>query len=130
MANAAISSTKSAMSHIYTFIDSDMDMQPTIRPVVDLSDVKAGADAVGGMFSANPSLGILANVRSINSSMNRRLQNGANEEVVSAIKDLKKTINNRPGDTYTFGDFTYSEGGEVDAAVKQLVRAIRVGRRT
>ena len=130
LGDSATQSISGSIAAIAASIDSDMDMQPTIRPVVDLSEVKAGADEVGGMFSGNPSVGLLANVQSINSSMNRRVQNGSNAEVVSAIKDLKKSINNRPGDTYTFGNFTYGDGTEVESAVKQLVRAIRVERRT
>jgi hypothetical protein len=120
----------SAIAAIATGIDSDMDMQPTIRPVVDLSNVRAGADAVSGMFSGTPSVGLLSNVRSINTMMNRRNQNGVNDDVVSAIKDLKKTIGDSSGDSYTFGNITYGDDSAVSDAVHDLVRAIRVERRT
>ena len=39
-----------ALSQVSDVIDADMDMNPTIRPVVDLSDVKAGSKQLNGMF--------------------------------------------------------------------------------
>jgi hypothetical protein len=119
-----------AISRIVDFINSDMDVQPTIRPVLDLSNVRAGAGAIGGLFDRTPSVGVLSNVRSINGLMNRRHQNGTTEEVISAIKDLKKTIGDVTRDTYTFGDITYGEDSAISAAVGDLVRAIRMEGRT
>lgn len=130
LGSTTTSAISSAISAIAAGIDSDMDMQPTIRPVIDLSEVRAGAAAVNGMFTATPSVGLLANVRSINTMMNRRNQNGVNDDVVSAINDLKKTLGETSGDTYTFGNITYGDDSAVSKAVGDLVRAIRTERRT
>ena len=130
MADTAINSTKRAITRLASVINSDIDTQPTIRPVIDLSNVKDGVGAINGMFNASPSMGLLSNVRSINTMMNRRNQNGVNDDVVSAINDLKKTIGDTSGDTYSFGDVIYDDGSNVSEAVRSLVRAIRVERRT
>ena len=117
-----------AIAKISDVIDSDIDTQPTIRPVLDLSGVAAGAGRINGMFDMNPSVGVMANVRSISASMNSR-QNGE-IDVVSAIKDLGKQIGNNSGDTYTINGVTYDDGSNISNAVKELVRAARIERRT
>lgn len=127
MADAAIDSTKSAISRIADVMQMDMDTQPTIRPVVDLSNVEEGARSVGELFNIDPSMNMLNNVGTITTMMSRR-QNGS-DDVVNAIKDLSNKLDNRSGDTYNFGDFTYSNGSEVSEAIQTLVRAARIERR-
>ena len=118
-----------AMSRIQRVIDNDIDSQPTIRPVLDLSNVTNGANAISGMLSMNPSIGAVSNIRAISTSMNRRIQNGTNNDVVSAIKDLGSRMGNSSGDTYQINGITYSSDSDVADAIKTLVRAARVERR-
>ena len=118
-----------AMSRIQRVIDNDIDSQPTIRPVLDLSNVTNGANAISGMLSMNPSIGAVSNIRAISTSMNRRIQNGTNNDVVSAIKDLGSRMGNTSGDTYQINGITYSSDSDVADAIKTLVRAARVERR-
>ena len=128
MGERAIGSISSAISAITDLVDSDIDTQPTIRPVVDLSNVSAGAGAINGMFEMTPSVGVLSNVRSISSMMNGR-QNGSND-VVSAINDLKKTLGDSATNIYNVNGVTYDDGSNVSDAVKSLVRAAKVERRS
>lgn len=128
MARTAIDGTKNAIARIASVIDADIETQPTIRPVVDLSNVTASADMVSGMFN-NPSVTMLGNVRSISSMMNNR-QNGSNNDVISAINDLGKKLGKNAGDNYNINGITYDDGTNVSNAVKTLVRAVRVERRT
>lgn len=129
MANSAKSGLSDAMSRINDYIDSDIDMQPVIRPVLDLSNLSSGAGAINGLFGMQPSLGLLANVGSISAMMNGN-QNGDNSDIVSAIKDLKNSLDNASGDTYNFGDFTYDDGSNISGAVRDLMRAAKMERRT
>lgn len=122
MASTAINSTKKAMNRIADAINADIDTQPTIRPVLDLSDVTAGAGMIGNLLNTNPTVGVMANVNAINSSMNRRGQNGINGDVVSAIRDLKDSLGNR-GDTYQINGITYDNGSAISEAIGTLVRA-------
>lgn len=128
MADGAIDGTKTAIARIADAINSDIDTQPTIRPVLDLSDVRSGATSLSGMLSMTPSVGVLANVGAISSMMNNR-QNGGNSDVVSALNDLKSSLSGRTGDTYTIAGITYDDGSNVSEAVKSLVRAARIERR-
>ena len=130
VASGALKAMSSTIAGISDIVNSDIDSQPTIRPVLDLDDLRAGAGLINGMFSMTPSVGLIANVGSINAMMNRRRQNGANDDVVSAINDLKSSMDNRPGDTYTFGNVTYGDDSAVSEAVQSLIRAIRTERRT
>ena len=105
----------------------DMDTQPTIRPVLDLSDVKNGANKVNDLFGLSPSVGVLSNVNAISSSMGKN-QNGS-YDVISAIKDLGKKVTNSTGNTYVINGVTYDDGSAVADAIGSLVRAARIERR-
>lgn len=53
MSEQVIDTANSIVSEISKVIESDMDMQPVIRPVLDMSDVSAKAGKIGSMFNAN-----------------------------------------------------------------------------
>ena len=130
VANLARSGLAEAVNKIKNVIDSDMDTQPTIRPVLDLSDVRAGANTIGGMFGLHPSVGVLANVGAISASMNQRNQNGVNDDVVLAINKLRKDMSNMDRPSYNINGITYDDGSNVSEAIKVLVREIKLGRRS
>ena len=125
MGDSAINAVSNAIARISDVVNSDVDSQPTIRPVMDLDDVRSGMDAMNRMLGATPSVGVLANVNAIRSSMNRG-QNGANDDVVSAINKLRKDVGNLENKSYNFGNITYSSGDEVSNAIDTLVRAFVV----
>ena len=128
MGETAFASIRSALSGINNLIDSNMDVTPTIRPVLDLTNVKAGAGKLNGLFT-DPSFTPLANLRAIGNVSARNSQNGNSDEVVRAINRLGKSLNN-VGNTYnSVNGVTYDNGSEVSKAVETLVRAITVGGR-
>lgn len=130
MADAAIKSTSRAISRIADVINSDVDTQPTIRPVVDLTDVKSSAGTINSMFGMNPSIKTMATVGAINTMMNQNNQNGFGEEIVSAIDKLRKDLGNIGGGTTNYiNGITYDDGSNVSDAVETLVRAAKIGRR-
>lgn len=129
MSNDAIDSASKVLSNITAALTDDVNTQPTIRPVVDLSNVESSSDAISNMLAIDPTVSAFSNVRSISAMMNRN-QNGANDDVVSAIKDLGKTIGKASGDTYQINGITYDSGSEVSEAIQTLIRAsIIEGRR-
>ena len=129
MSNDAIDSASKVLSNINAILTDDVNTQPTIRPIVDLSNVESGSDAISRMLAIDPTVSAFSNVRSISAMMNRN-QNGANDDVVSAIKDLGKTIGKASGDTYQINGITYDSGSEVSEAIQTLIRAsIIEGRR-
>lgn len=129
MASGAINSLKTMSASISDLAMGDVDMQPTIRPVLDLSEVKTGAAAVSGLFNNGPTVGVRSNLNAINVAMNNKLQNSASDDIVSAINKLGAGLENNRGDTYNFGDFTYDDGSEVADAVGTLIRYAKIGRR-
>ena len=130
LSDAATNGFRDAILQITEFIDSDMNTQPTIRPVLDLSEVAAGAGSISGLFGMTPSVGVLSSVGAINSMMTNRIQNGSNSDVVSALKDLKNSLNNKSGDSYSVGAITYDDGSNIADAIKTLTRAVKMEGRT
>jgi acyl carrier protein len=130
MTDRAVDTVSRSISRITDLVNNNIDAQPTIRPVLDLSNVRSGANSINGLLSGRTTLTV--GTRSVNSIANTMSnhQNGSNSnDVVSAIKGLRKDISNMPRNSYTFGDITYDDGSNVADAVKTLVRAARVERR-
>ena len=118
-----------AISKIQNLIESGIDTQPTIRPVLDISDVAAGVGSINGMLGINPSVSTLANVRRISSGMYKG-QNGGTDDMASAIRELIDTVSNKPSNVYNIDGVTYDDGTNVSNAVKTLIRAAKIERRT
>ena len=128
LGDTATSTISSAISRISDYVNSDIDAQPTIRPVLDLSDIANGANSINRLFNANPSVGLLSNINSISSSMNKR-QN-RNSEIVDAVNSLNDTMTNiKPGNSYNINGITYDDGSNVAKAIETLIRATKIERR-
>ena len=130
LGETATGTISKAVSNISDIINSDIDTQPTIRPVLDLSDVRAGAGSMNALFSGRTLSVDMAGVGSVSASM-AKFQNGNDsKEIVSSIKALRKDIADMPRNTYTINGVTYDDGTNVSDAVGSLVRAIKIERRT
>lgn len=129
MGTSAISGVKDSISRIADAVNSDLDTQPTIRPVLDLSDVRSGAGLIGSMFGNGASVGVLANVGTINSMMNYRNQNGVNDDIISELGKLRRDIGKMNSTTNIINGVTYDDGSNINNAVETIVRAARVERR-
>ena len=130
MAESAKIGLSRAISKVRDMVESGIDAQPTIRPVLDLSAVAAGAGSINSMFNMNPSVGAMSNIRAINSMMNSGQNGMTNDDVVSAIKDLGRKLGDISGDTYNFGSITYGSDSEIAGALQTIVRAARIERRS
>ena len=117
-----------AISKVRNLLENGIDAQPTIRPVLDTSAVAAGVGTLNGMFGIHPSMATLANVRRLNANM-AMSQNGGGNDVVSAINDLKRSIDGAPRNSYQINGITYDDGSNVSSAVETLIRAAKVERR-
>ena len=128
MSSNAIDSTRKVLSRIGNIINSDTENTMTLRPILDLSEVKSGVSQIGSLFG-QPSLAVATNIGAISSNFRGRNQNG-NTEVVSAIDKLRKDLGGVKGDTYVIDGITYDNGSEIQEAVSTLVRAAKIERRT
>ena len=126
MGNTAISNMQSVIARVLDTINTDIDSQPTIRPVLDLSDIQSGASTIGSMFDR---VGIGANLNAISSSMNSRIQNGVNNDVVSAINKLRNELGNVGGDTYNINGVSVDDDTNIRDAVQTIIRAATRERR-
>ena len=128
MARSATNGLTKVASKLADALNGEIDTNPTIRPVLDLSDISSGARTVNDLFNLSPSVGVMSNVGAISSMMNTN-QNGANDDVVSAIKELGRAMSGMSGDIYQINGVTYDDGSNVYDAVRTLVRAAKVERR-
>lgn len=122
----AVGSIAKSVRAIYDTIDTDMDLQPTIRPVIDLSDVKTGVNAIGGMFSGVQGIGVQSNISAVNLAMNNKLQNRSENNIVSAINKLNEGLSNNRGETNIINGINVTEGTEAADAIHTLVRVIKM----
>ena len=130
LGESATDTMSSVISKITDFINSDIESQPTIRPVLDLSSVQSGANSISSMLSGRRTLSInTASIGSISESMNRNQNRVTSSDVVSAIKGLRSDMANMPRNTYSINGITYDDGTNVADAVRTLVRAARIERR-
>ena len=90
IAKKSTKSISKALSKVSDMLSMDIDSQPTIRPVLDLSDVSNGVGAMGRMFDMQPSVGVMSDIQSINSTMSKH-QNG-NAELLSAVEGLRSDL--------------------------------------
>lgn len=129
MTKKAIAGAKTSMAHIESLMNADIDSQPRIRPVVDLSEVQSGANAIDGMFSSGISIGANANLNAISTAMAQNSQNGMNSDIISAINNLGKQLGNVSNATYNVNGITYDDGSNISNAVSDIIRAARIERR-
>ena len=130
VAQAAKSGIAGSIKMLSSLISNGMDSEPTIRPVVDLSDVKAGAALASSLFNTPQSMSLtMGNVSAIRSSFDLRQNGSSNDDVVSAINGLRKDLANAGGDTYNVDGITYDDGSNIASAVRTLTSAARMERR-
>lgn len=115
-----------AMNQIGDVITNGIDPNPTIRPVVDLSNIQNGVGAINSMFNDTA----LGNLGGISASINRKIQNGSNANVIDAIKDLKRAVSNISGDNYSINGVTYDDGSNIADAIRTIAHAAKIERRS
>jgi hypothetical protein len=117
-----------AVSMLNDILAMDIDTEPVIRPVLDLSDIRSGARNISSMVDLTPSVGIASNITAINGMTNTHRAASASD-MMSMFEMLKGTLNKPAGNTYIVNGVTYDDGSNVASAVSSLIRAARVERR-
>ena len=129
MGDTAYDGIKSTLGRLSDALASDIDVNPTIRPVLDLSDVKNGANSINGLFDNTVPMSVLGRVNSISRSMNDRIQNGTFNDVVKAVDRLRNGLSEIGGPSYTINGITYDDGTNIANTIGDLTRQIRLERR-
>ena len=103
LGNYAISAISSSISRISDVINSDMDVEPTITPVIDLTNVRNGIGMINGAFGANCSMNLGMAIAANNQNGNnyqselfgkmQDMAEKANGKLTSAIDSLRSDFN-------------------------------------
>lgn len=129
MARSAVDGASYALTALTDMINGDIDMSPTIRPVVDMSSVNASARDMNQLLGGNINMGLSAQLNAINSRMRSRNQNSGNADVISAIAGLRKEISGISKPTYQIDGITYDDNSSISSAIETLVDAVITERR-
>lgn len=129
LAENVIDTVTNPLSRISSIMDENIDVNPTITPVLDLSNVERNSRRIGDLVSGNGTLSLSTNKANLMTKSIGQIQNGKdNGDIVSALKDLKASMaDNRP--SYTVNGITYDDGTNVSKAIETLVRAAKIERR-
>lgn len=125
VATASLAGLQNSLDMISALMSSGLDTSPTITPVIDDSQVRAGIQRVNTMMT---NLTVGQNMAMAGASFGIN-QNGDTSDVVSAINGLRKDILERPQNVYTVNGVTYDDGSTTANAVKTLVRAVKMNGR-
>lgn len=119
---------KAAIDKITELVNDNIDAQPTIRPVMDLSEIQNGSKMLSTILGKmGYQKETMLKVHSIKSDMNERRTSIA--DMVEELKKMRLENNNKSGDTYQINGITYDDGSNIFDAIKSLVRAAKIERR-
>ena len=127
LASNVVDSVRNPLSAVSSILNDDIDVNPTITPVMYLSNVSKGARLLNNMLG-NSSVSVNARSGAIAGSVGKIQNKYDNSDIISALNGLKEQLNNT-GPSYTINGITYDDGSSVSAAVQSLVRAARIERR-
>lgn len=114
---------KSSINLLNSALNSDLNFDPTITPMVDLENVNSASKSISSMFNG----GSLFGTNDINATIKQN-QNRDNP-TLAAIESLKSEIG-KTGNTYnTINGITYDDGSNIHSAVGTLLHAAGVQRR-
>lgn len=96
MGDSAKKGLSNTIAKLKSMLDSDMDSSPTIRPVLDLSNIQSGMGSLSGMFSGMNGFtlqGSVAMAQQTGASMNNRhsslaFENKMNDEIVKLNESI------------------------------------------
>lgn len=79
MGREAIDSMKSAIAHVSDIVNGEMDAEPTIRPVLDLSNVQNGVEKINSLFSKGLDMSVSYN-KAVEASRSRKAESSPSIE--------------------------------------------------
>lgn len=93
MTEGTTQEVKGLLGRVAGIVDERYDFNPTITPVVDLSNVKAGADQVSSMFGTGPfGLSVPSTGIRLAENISANIQNGGKNDMASSINRLARRL--------------------------------------
>lgn len=105
------------------------DMQPVISPVMDLSNVTRGTDAIREMVNGVVGTSMFGNIGAISTMFNRNSDRATNDDVVHAVNKLNDSLENIGRPSISIRDITYDDGTNIVSAIEDIARYATVERR-
>lgn len=121
----ALSGLKSATEDIVNAMSLSTEFQPTIRPILDLSDITSGGKRINSIFDGFNISTSFRLAATSNSMFNANRSNSISPlDILKNISGTPKTVNN-----YEINGISYDDGSTIANAVLQLINAVRVEER-
>ena len=127
MGNRLLSVFNDYILRIQQMIEDGIEINPVIRPTLDLSYVEGDMARLNGMFSDS---GYMARINSTSAQMSKNQNGSSNEDIVDAIGELGDRIENAQGDRINVGNININDSDEdVAEAIEILIRKALLERR-
>ena len=122
LGDTAVNSLSEAISRIAEFVDSDVDCQPTIRPVLDLSEIQNGTQQLDQMLGERSTM-LAYRIGTVKSR--EQVMQEAADKMTRAVSSLSygraDTEETPTGENYTITVPLYLEGREVARATAPFI---------
>ena len=105
----SLKTMKSTMSKLSDALDTDLDANPVITPVLDLSDVESGASALSSLLNKGQAYGLAA-------SISKSEQRNASDQNGSDSSNNTTTVVNK----FDLSNLTIRQESDVDAIAEKL----------
>ena len=119
VANATTDTIRKAVANIADMISSDMDAEPTIKPVLDLTDVSNGVGQIDSMLSADRSINLASTT---SGSLSNTLS--AQQQTNMMLDSLKATLSGLSGGETVTNNNTFNITGDNPKAIADEVSRI------
>ena len=129
-----INASQDALNNFADLLNGDIIDDPTITPVLDLSEIQNGANRLYSMMDEADRLSFsgnvdLANAASLSVSRDQQRKRESDNQMmgslIDAINGLAGLIGNT-GNVYNVNGVTYDDGSNVSTAVRSLIRAAKI----
>lgn len=134
MANSAktglkqsVNSISNAISEIVGLMSGDMETQPIIRPVIDLTNIQNGADRIRGLMrgvNGYALTGSLDLATKTQSGIDSRRQYAENSDTLTALDKLTKSIDELPDNPNISFENTFNISGNNPKEIAEEVSNI------
>ena len=109
VAGEALDSTRNTLANLSTVLSEDMDTTPVIRPVMDMSNISAGARTINGIFSGGRTLSVgvtAAKAQAASAAMreSRKRQNGMDNATSNVSNSNDSSVNLSGNNFYVRSD--------------------------
>ena len=118
MAQTAIDSVSTAIANISDLVDSEL-TDPTIKPVLDLTDIVNGANAIDDMLSGDNTINVASRT---GAGINNNL--AEQESIYSAFDSLRNTLSGISGGEGVVNNNTFNITGDDPKAIANEVSNI------